>query len=252
MKLPPKKDVVIEYLHQHPAIYEGLNHLLTKDPVFKKLKKKPEDFLRSYSGPGFPELVRIVLGQQVSTAAARSVWLRMEEHFKIVEPHKILKLDDDALRAFGLSGQKAKYIRGLSEAVHGRTFDPHALDAMNDEAVYEAITALKGFGRWSAEMYMMFSLARPDVWPVADLGIQEGMRVYLNKRERPSAEQVLNEGRRFAPHRTAASILLWHLAANAKKDGPVKKAARPVVKSAAKKAASKKAGSAAKRQTQKK
>lgn len=248
----PKKNPVIEYLHQHPAIYEGLDYLLTKDPVFKKLKKRPEDFLRSYSGPGFPELVRIVLGQQVSTAAARSVWLRMEEHFKIVEPHKILKLDDDALRAFGLSGQKAKYIRGLSEAVHGKTFDPHALTEMNDEAVYEAITALKGFGRWSAEIYMMFSLARPDVWPAADLGIQEGMRVYLNKRDRPSAEQVMKEGKRFAPHRTAASILLWHLAANAKKDPAVKKAARPAVKSASKKVPVKKPGSAVKKQAPKK
>lgn len=203
----------IEYLHQHPAIYAGLDHLLTKDPVFKKLKKRPEDFLRSYSGPGFPELVRIVLGQQVSTAAARSVWLRMEEHFKIVEPKKILKLDDDALRAFGLSGQKVKYIRGLSEAVQEKTFDPHALEHMEDEGVYAAITALKGFGPWSAEMYMMFSLARPDVWPIGDLGVREGLRLYLKRSDRLTQEETLSEGKRFAPYRTAASLILWHMKA---------------------------------------
>ncbi|MDB5490885.1 MAG: HhH-GPD [Micavibrio sp.] len=204
---------VIEYLHQHPAIYEGLNHLLTKDPVFKKLKKRPEDFLRSYSGPGFSELVRIVIGQQVSMSAARSVWQRMEDHFKIVEPRKILKMEEDALRAFGLSGQKAKYIRGLSEAVHGKAFDPHALEEMDDADIYAAITALKGFGPWSAEMYMMFSLARPDVWPVGDLGVREGLRLYLKRTDRLTQEETLMLGQRFAPYRTAASILLWHLKA---------------------------------------
>jgi DNA-3-methyladenine glycosylase II len=213
LKLPPKKDPVIEYLHQHPAIYEGLDYLLTKDPVFKKLKKKPEDFQRSYSGPGFPELVKIVIGQQVSTSAAQSVWLRFQDHFKIVEPKKILKMEEDALRGLGLSGQKAKYIRGLSEAVHGKEFDPHALEEMEDADVYAAITALKGFGPWSAEMYMMFSLARPDVWPVGDLGVREGLRLYLKRTDRLTQEETLAEGRRFAPYRTAASILLWHLKA---------------------------------------
>lgn len=221
----------IEYLHQHPAIYEGLNHLLTKDPVFRKLEKKPEDFRRSYSGPGFPELVRIVIGQQVSTAAARNVWQRMESHFTIVEPQKILKMEDEALRAFGLSGQKVKYIRGLSEAVHGKAFDPHALEGMDDEAVYAAITALKGFGPWSAEMYMMFSLARPDVWPVGDLGVREGLRLYLKRTERPSVEDALAEGRRFAPYRTAASILLWAMKAQddlaRREEKPKKKKALP-------------------------
>lgn len=177
------------------------------------MKKRPEDFLRSYSGPGFPELVRIVIGQQVSTSAARSVWLRMEGHFGEVEAHKILKLDDDALRAFGLSGQKAKYIRGLSEAVHGKEFDPHALENMDDEGVYAAITALKGFGPWSAEMYMMFSLARPDVWPVGDLGVREGLRLYLKRTDRLTQEETMTLGQRFAPYRTAASILLWHMKA---------------------------------------
>lgn len=207
------KDQVIEYLHQHPTIFKGLDHLLTKDPVFKKLKKQPEDFQRSYSGPGFPELVRIVIGQQVSTSAARSVWLRMEESFIAVEPQKILELHDDALRAFGLSGQKVSYIRGLSEAVHSKTFDPHALENMEDAEVYAAITALKGFGPWSAEMYMMFSLARPDVWPIGDLGVREGLRLYLKRTDRLTQEETLAEGQRFAPYWTAASILLWHMKA---------------------------------------
>jgi DNA-3-methyladenine glycosylase II len=82
---------------------------------------------------------------------------------------------------------------------------------MSDEEVYAAITSLKGFGPWSAEMYMMFSMARPDIWPIGDLGIQEGLRVYLNKMKRPTPEQTLREGKRFAPYRTAASLLLWHL-----------------------------------------
>lgn len=213
----------IRYLHEHPAIYEGLDHLLTKDPVFKKLKKRPEDFQRSYSGAGFPALVQIVIGQQVSTAAAQSIWTRFNDAFKAVDPKSILKSDDDFLRTLGLSGQKVKYIRGLSEAVYTKTFDPHALDDLNDDEVYNAITALKGFGPWSAEIYMMFSLARPDVFPIGDLGIQEGLRIYLNKRKRPTPEQTRKEGARFAPYRTAASLLLWHLKAREDHEKKAKK-----------------------------
>lgn len=200
-----------DYLHQLPHIREGLDHLLTGDRVFKTLKTKPEDLLWSYTGPGFPSLVRIVIGQQVSTAAARSMWEKFQGGVKAVEPKYILKLEDDEMRALGLSGQKIKYIRGLSEAVKGKSFDPHALEAMEDDAVYAAITALNGFGRWSAEMYLMFSLARPDVWAPNDLGIQYGLQHYLKLKDRPDMERTMMEGKRFAPHRTAASLLLWHL-----------------------------------------
>lgn len=200
------------YLHELPHIREGLDHLLLKDRVFKKLDIAPDTLMWRYTAPGYESFVRIVIGQQVSTKAAASIWEKFQKELKTVTPARVLKMHDDDLRALGLSGQKVKYIRGLSEAVQSKAFDPHALENLGDDEVYEAITALKGFGRWSAEMYLMFSLARPDIWAPADLGIQNGLKIYHKRDERPSAVEALAMGKKFAPHRTAASILLWHLA----------------------------------------
>lgn len=201
----------MRYLHHIPRISEGLEHLLEHDPVFSKLPIDIEKFEWPYMGAGFPGLVRIVIGQQVSTKAAESLWNRFESELPRVTPNAVLTLNDDDMRKLGLSYQKASYIRGLAEAVKAKTFDPVALEEVDDAAVYESITALKGFGGWSAQMYLMFGLARPDVWAPGDLGIQEGLKTYLKKKERPTPEQAEKHGKRFASHRTAASLLLWHL-----------------------------------------
>jgi len=201
----------MKYLHEIPHIREGLDHLLLNDRVFKKLDIAPEHLAWRYTAPGYDSLVRIVIGQQVSTKAAQSIWERFRKEFGTVTPAKVLKRSEDDLRALGLSGQKVRYIRGLSEAVQSKAFNPHALENLSDADVYETVTALKGFGRWSAEMYLMFSLARPDIWAPADLGIQNGLKLYHRRAERPSVDEALKMGKKFAPHRTAASILLWHL-----------------------------------------
>lgn len=200
------------YLHELPHIREGLDHLLRKDRVFKKFDIAPDSLMWRYTAPGYESFVRIVIGQQVSTKAAASIWEKFQKELKTVTPARVLAMHDDDLRALGLSGQKVKYIRGLSEAVQSKAFDPKALEKLPDEDVYEAITALKGFGRWSAEMYLMFSLARPDIWAPADLGIQNGLMIYHKRDERPSVAEALDMGKKFAPHRTAACILLWYLA----------------------------------------
>lgn len=202
----------IAYLHEIPHIREGLDHLLRNDRVFRKLDIAPDHLTWRYTAPGYESFVRIVIGQQVSTKAAASIWERFQKELKKVTPARVLSLPEDDLRALGLSGQKVKYIRGLSDAVQNKSFKPHTLESLPDDEVYEAITALKGFGRWSAEMYLMFSLARPDIWAPADLGIQNGLMIYHKRDERPSAAEAAVMGKKFAPHRTAASILLWHLA----------------------------------------
>ncbi len=200
-------------LYHVPRIFEGIEHLLENDPVFSKLGLRTVDLKRPYYGPGFQGLVRIVVGQQVSTHAADSMWKRLQNDLPNITPNSILILNQDELRALGLSHQKARYIRALAEAINDKSFDPAALEDMDDDGVYEAITALKGFGSWSAEIYLMFCLARPDVWPAGDLGIQEGLRKYLGRKERPDEKQTKKAGERFKPYRTAASLLLWHMKA---------------------------------------
>ena len=199
------------YLHQIPRIRESLEFLLKKDPVFKRLGIKPHDLDWPYYGPGFSGLVRIVIGQQISTFAADALWKRFVDGVHTVSPNSILILKNEDMRALGLSHQKAKYIRELADAVKKNKFDPEALEDLPDAAVAAAITALHGFGPWSAEMYLMFCLARPDVWPAGDLGIQMGLQRYLALGERPDHIVTRKEGARFSPHSTAASLLMWYM-----------------------------------------
>ncbi|MCB9991850.1 MAG: DNA-3-methyladenine glycosylase 2 family protein [Rhodospirillales bacterium] len=203
----------MEYLCQVPRIYDGLEYLLDHDPVFSALDITSAEFTRPYFGPGFPGLVRIVLGQQVSTQAADSLWQKFIQGVPAITPDTVLLLNADEMRALGLSHQKARYIHGLAQAIKDKSFDPLALEHLSDEEIYREITALKGFGNWSAEMFLMFGLARPDVWPAGDLGIQEGLRIYLGLTGRPDLARTEKEGARFAPYRTAASLLLWYLKA---------------------------------------
>jgi DNA-3-methyladenine glycosylase II len=201
----------MHYLHQVPRIRDGIEHLLANDPVFGKRRVKPEDLDWSYHGPGFAGLVRIVIGQQISTAAANALWERFKARVPCIRPSSILALDDDDMRMLGLSYQKASYIRGLARAVKEKKFDPDGLQLLTDQEVFDQITALRGFGSWSAQMYLMFCLARPNVWPSGDLGIQEGVKLYGDLSERPDKKRTEKEGTRFAPYCTAASLLLWHL-----------------------------------------
>lgn len=198
-------------MHTLPHIRSGLDHLCAHDPVFSAKNINLDDFTWPYYGPGLPGLVRIVLGQQVSTFAANSLWARFKAHVPVITPDTILTLADEDMRALGLSGQKIKYIRNLAQVMTDGSFDPDKLDKLSDEDVHAAIVALHGLGAWSAHMYLMFGLARPDVWAPGDLGIQEGIKLYHQRDTRPTALQAEQEGTRFAPHRTAASLLLWHL-----------------------------------------
>lgn len=201
----------MNYLHYVPRIQESLYYLLENDPVFSKRNIDIETLDFPYYGPGFSSLVRIVLGQQVSTQAANALWKKFEDEMPCVTPNAILITDNEEMREMGVSHQKAGYIRGLAEKVKAEEFDPNRLERLSADEVYSAITALHGFGGWSAEMYLMFGMARPDIWPAGDLGIRTGMQHYLKLAARPSEQEVREMGARFAPHRTAAALLLWRL-----------------------------------------
>jgi DNA-3-methyladenine glycosylase II len=205
--LPSKED----YLYQIPRIYDGLEYLLGSDKVFSSLSLSPKDIKREYTGPGFAGLVRIVIGQQVSTQAASALWKKFCEAVPSVTPNAVMLLGPDELRDIGLSHQKAGYIKGLAGQVIEGSLDPGGMEGLSDKQIYKNITALKGFGEWSAEMFLIFGLARPDVFPAGDLGIQEGLRRYHGLDKRPDEERSLAYGQAFKPYRTAAALLLWHL-----------------------------------------
>ncbi|MDT8439275.1 MAG: DNA-3-methyladenine glycosylase 2 family protein [Wenzhouxiangellaceae bacterium] len=171
---------------------------------------------RRHGRPGFEHFLRIIAGQQLSVKAAATIFGRLEQRLGgEFRPERMLEISDEELRGLGLSRQKIVYARGLAHAVIDGSLVPEALAELPDEAVIEQITRLKGFGRWSAEMFLLFSLGRPDVWPADDLGIQAGLHKLRNMRQRPDRNKTELIGRRWRPYRGAAAIFVWHYYSNA-------------------------------------
>lgn len=163
---------------------------------------------------GFGTLLRTIVGQQVSVAAAASVWAKLEAQLGIgFAPADLLARDYEALRACGLSRQKQSYARSLCELVEAGAIDFAALPA-NDEDAIAGLTAIKGIGRWSAEIYLLFAEGRRDIWPAGDLAVQEGMKRLLALPERPTEKQARTLAEKWTPQRGAMAIFTWHFYAN--------------------------------------
>lgn len=156
-------------------------------------------------------LMRAIIGQQVSVKAAESIWNRLEAAAggDTDDLHRVAALTTEALRAAGLSGQKASYIHALAEAVISGSLDFGALPD-DDEAAILALTAVKGIGRWTAEIYLLFAEGRPDVFPAGDLAVQIELGRLLELPARPSEKATRLLAEPFRPHRGALAILCWH------------------------------------------
>ncbi|PCI00336.1 MAG: hypothetical protein COB76_03780 [Alphaproteobacteria bacterium] len=198
-------------LTDDPRIAGDIEWLLTNDSVFLKYFKSGFKLTRSRGEDGMAGLIRIVVGQQISTAAARSLWAKFTDKFDPLNPSDILNGSDDDLRSCGLSRQKVGYVRGLAQAILDRTIEPESWTDKDSATVIEEITALKGFGIWSAQMFLMFNLARPDVWPCGDLGVQNGLQIYLGLANRPTEKETKAKAALFTGRETAAALLLWSL-----------------------------------------
>lgn len=160
---------------------------------------------------GFASLAKIVVGQQVSTRAAEAITLRLVESLNgQLEPEMLLSRDDETLRAAGLSRQKVSYLRSLATAVVEGELPLEEMPKMSDEEVLQRITAIRGFGIWSAQMYLMFSLGRTDVWPSGDLAVRVGFGRLLGLTERPTPKQTDQLASPFTPYRSALALLCWH------------------------------------------
>ena len=158
----------------------------------------------------FESLARIVMGQQLSTKAAATIAQRVAETVSGgLLPQTLLATAPEKLRAAGLSRQKIGYLQSLAEAVLSNALPIETLPQLTDDEVEAAITAVRGFGRWSAHMYMMFSLGRPDIWPSGDLAVRVGFGRIMGWRDRPDEKKVIDEGSAFSPYRSALALLCW-------------------------------------------
>lgn len=189
----------------------SLDHLTALDPIFAESLRVGGAEVRDFTRPdGFPGLLRLIIEQQLSTKVAAALWEKLLGMVGTVTPDAILALPDEDLRACGLSRQKIGYARGLAQTVADGRLDLAAIHAMDDEEAIAALVALKGIGRWTAEIYLMMALGRPDIWPVGDLAIQLGVQRLKGWTEKPTPLQLLAVAEPWRPHRSLAAKLVWH------------------------------------------
>lgn len=159
---------------------------------------------------GYATLLRTIMGQQVSVAAAQSIWNKLEAQIgDLTNPATVAAASDEQLRAAGLSRQKASYARSLAEEVTSGRLDFARLSKDDEEAIAQLVS-IKGIGRWSAEIYLLFAEGRPDIWPAGDLAVQIEIGRILGHDERPPEKLMRDLAEAWRPHRGAAAILAWH------------------------------------------
>ena len=194
-----------------------MSHLLgCGDRVMEGLVRRIGPLGRAERRRGRPDdaygsLVRTIVGQQLSTKAARSIYGRLTGLFdgRAPSPDELISTDEELLRACGLSRPKVRYLRDLAHRVISGELDLGALHGLSDEEVIDQIVAVKGLGRWSADMFLMFHLGREDVLPVGDLGIRRAVERAYGLPEIPDAATLEDLARLWSPHRTLASFYLW-------------------------------------------
>lgn len=183
---------------------------LSQDKYIKPLIKKygPCRIKPNKKGDYFKDLVRAIVGQQLSMKAAASIYARVETRLdKKITPENILKKRVETLRGCGLSYSKINYLKDLSSKVKNKEVEINKMDKLSDEKVLEELISVKGIGRWTAEMFLMFSLARADIFPIDDLGIRNGMKKLVNNRMTP--EKMIEFAKRWKPYRSIASWYIW-------------------------------------------
>jgi DNA-3-methyladenine glycosylase II len=197
-------------VHTVASLNDSLDALAAVEPGFARALDRhgrPEPRL---SDTGVATLMRTIVGQQVSVAAARSMWAKLEGAFGTPpDLERLFAASDEELRGLGQSRQKASYLRSLARLVLSGELDLANLPS-DDEQAIELLTKVKGIGRWSAEIYLLFAEGRGDVWPAGDLAVQIEVGRLLGLTDRPSEKQLRALAEAWRPHRGAAAVLAWH------------------------------------------
>ena len=184
--------------------------LSKRDPDLNKFYRTRGLPLLRYRPPGYGTLLKVICGQQVSTAAARAITGRLDSIAKPMTPEIFLGLSEIKVRQIGLSRQKEIYGRCIAEAIINGTFSLRKIANMEDEEAVAEMMTLKGIGRWTAEVYLIFALRRPDLWPIDDLGVVKGVMGMKGLTSRPSRQELIQIGGLYKPWRSAAARMMWH------------------------------------------
>lgn len=196
------------------ALKSALTHLKKDKRVAALIKQHPRPLFEKDRDP-FQALCRAIVGQQLSVKAAATIHSRFVALYKKVTPQAVAKTSLATFRSVGLSAQKASYVHDLAKKFLDGTVDPKQFPTMSDDEIREHLIAVKGVGRWTADMFLMFTLHRPDVLPTGDLGIQKAMQKVFKLKKLPTPEQMEKLAAAWAPHRTVACRYLWDCLDNA-------------------------------------
>jgi len=188
---------------------DAKRELAKRDPVMRKLVRRFPDAELRTRGNAFQTLARAIVGQQISTKAAQSIWNRFAACAGDVSPKAIVTLDPVAMRACGLSNGKVAYIKDLASHFHTGEIRPRRWPRMQDEAIIEDLVRVKGIGRWSAEMFLLFYLMRPDVLPVGDLGLQRAMERAYNGGKPLTKDDMRRIGKPWSPWASVGTWYMW-------------------------------------------
>ena len=192
------------------SIRKHVQALAEREPVFAGVIEKHGMPGPRVSEPGATALLRTIVGQQVSVAAARSMWAKLEGAFgSPPDLNRLLAATDEELRAAGMSRQKSGYIRSLASLVISGELDLGSLPGDNEEAI-ALLTKIKGIGRWSAEIYLLFAEGRADVFPAGDLAVQVELGRLMGLKDKPTEKQLRALAEAWSPYRGAAAVLAWH------------------------------------------
>jgi len=194
-----------------PIYWQNAKKILSKkDPVIRKIiKKYNKGFLTTRNNPFF-SLCRTIIGQQISTKAADSIWLKFEKKCKKhISPNTVIKISSRNLRSAGLSRQKVSYLKNIAKAFINKSFDVKKIKKMNDEDAITYITKLKGLGVWSAEMFLMFNLNRPNIFPIKDIGLLRAISKNYKKSYPPNKRFLNKISKIHEGNRTTFTWYMW-------------------------------------------
>jgi DNA-3-methyladenine glycosylase II len=208
-------------------------HLSKADPVLAQIIAEVGALGIQPRRERFQALARTIIFQQLAGAAANAIYGRFVGLFPGVEfpsPEQVMAKTDSELRSVGLSEKKALYIKDLAAHVRDRKLNFHRFHRMTDEEIIADLTRVKGIGKWTAEIFLMFNLGRPDVMPADDLGVQNAVMRHYRMRQRPNRKRLLKHAERWRPYRTAAAWYLWRSLDIVLPDGGAKTTAKAVAK----------------------
>ncbi|WP_417519202.1 DNA-3-methyladenine glycosylase family protein [Minwuia sp.] len=194
---------------ESPELHASLEALFRADPDLRRARQVCGALPDRRRPGGFEALTMLIIEQQVSVASARAIWARLISGIQPFSPENVLAHDQETLRGFGLSKPKARYCHCLAEAVVSGPLRLDALETMPDDQVMAALTAVTGIGRWTAEVYLLFALNRPDVFPAGDIALQAAAQDVKGLKARPTEQQLVDLAERWRPHRGVAAQLLW-------------------------------------------